>query len=128
MITEIDEIRTKNTFDIIDASSLDVKLKADLKESLEESKLNLNGRTLEERCAAIARNQFDMTRFIVDIIIQFREAMARREDTGDDSRHKWDYVLVKCRWPLCVLGSVISVCCIFNTEIVGLLKAIVKLF
>ena len=41
MITELDEIRCKNTFDLIDASSLEQKTKADLKESVEEAKLNL---------------------------------------------------------------------------------------
>ena len=124
MITEIDDIRTKNTFDMIDASSLEPKTKAELKESVEEAKLNLNGRTLEERCASIARNQFDVVRFIAEVLVKFKSISVQQPQP----ERTWKDVLVECQWGWVVLGSVISVCCIFNTEIVGLLKAIVKLF
>ena len=126
MITEIDEIRTKNSFDLIDTSSLEPKLKAELKESLEESKLNLNGRTLDERCASIARAQFDMTRFICDIIIQFKRVSDKAVQAVP--KRTWKDVIAECKWPVCVLGGIALVCSIFNTEIVGLLTAIAKLF
>lgn len=128
MITEIDEIRTKNSFDLIDTSSLEPKLKAELKESLEESKLNLNGRSLEERCASIARAQFDMTRFICDIIIQFKRVSDKAAVQATPKRTWKDVVAEMNWWPLTVLGSVLGICAIFQPQIVGVLEAFIKLF
>lgn len=129
MITEMDNLKAQNMFDLIDASSLEPKLKADLKESLEESKLNLNGRTLEERCASIARAQFDMTRFICDIIIQFKNMTDdAKKNQANTKKTCWKDVIIAVKWPVCVLGGIALVCSIFNTEIVNLLTAIVKLF
>ena len=125
MITEIDNLKAKNTFDLIDASNLEPKVKADLKESVEEAKLNLNGRTLEERCASIARNQFDMTRFICEVIIQFKQVA---ESMKTPSKKSWADVVSESRWPLCILGCVIAVCCIFQPQIVHIFDAVVKLF
>ena len=123
MITEMDEVKCKNTFDLIDTSSLEPKTKADLKESVEEAKLNLNGRSVEERLMSIARNQFDMTRFTVEIIIQFKK-VAEEVKSKMTSKKSWADVVSDSKWPLCILGSVISVCCIFQPQIVELLKAI----
>lgn len=127
MITELDEIRCKNTFDLIDASSLEPKTKADLKESVEEAKLNLNGRTLEERCASIARNQFDTTRFLAEIIIQFKNVA---EDVKKEKQPKrtWKDVVAECKWPLVVLGGIIAVCTIFQPQIIELMKVIISVF
>ena len=122
MITEVDEVKTQNSFDLIDSSTLSPKLKADLKESVEEAKLNLNGRTLEERCASIARNQFDMTRFISEIIIQFKNVADEIKNT--QPKRTWKDVVAECKWPLVVLGSIISVCAIFQPQIIEVLKAI----
>lgn len=130
MITELDEIRCKNTFDMIDASSLEPKTKADLKESVEEAKLNLNGRTLEERCASIARNQFDTTRFLAEIIIQFKN-VADEVKTAQKQNQKrtWKDVVAEMNWwPLTVLGSVLGVCAIFQPQIVEVLKTIAAIF
>ena len=129
MITELDEVKCQNTFDMIDASSLEAKTKADLKESVEEAKLNLNGRTLEERCASIARNQFDTTRFLTDIIIQFKNVADEvKKSQNTEKKTTWKDVIIAVKWPVCVLGGIALVCSIFNTEIVNLLTAIVKLF
>ncbi len=130
MITELDEIRCKNTFDMIDASNLEPKTKADLKESVEEAKLNLNGRTLEERCASIARNQFDTTRFLAEIIIQFKNIAedVKKEKQPIQPKRTWKDALVECQWALFGLGSVIAVCSIFSPQIVDLIKAITSLF
>ena len=126
MIMEMDEVKCRNTFDMIDASSLEPKTKADLKESVEEAKLNLNGRTLEERCASIARNQFDTTRFLAEIIIQFKNVAEEVKNTKP--KKTWADVVSESRWPLCILGSVIAVCCIFQPQIVHIFEAVVKLF
>ena len=126
MITEMDELKCQNSFDGIDASALDPRLKADLKETIEEAKLNLNGRTLEERCASIARNQFDTSRLLADIIIQFKDVMDELRKPRQPKR-TWKDVIAEGRWPLCILGSVIAVCAIFQPQIVSLLKALVKL-
>lgn len=129
MITELDEVKAQNTFDLIDASSLEQKTKADLKESVEEAKLNLNGRTLEERCASIARNQFDTTRFLAEIIIQFKSmADDMKKNQSAVKKTGWKDVIIAVKWPVCVLGGIALVCSIFNAEIVNLLTAIVKLF
>ena len=129
MITEMDNLKAKNTFDMIEASNLEPKTKADLKESIEESKLNLNGRTLEERCASIARAQFDMTRFICEIIIQFKSiADDIKNNQTAVKKTGWKDVIIAVKWPVCVLGGIALVCSIFNAEIVNLLTAIVKLF
>lgn len=126
MITEMDELKCKNSFEEIDASSLELKTKSDLKEAIEESKLNLNGRTLEERCASIARNQFDTTRFLSSIIIQFKK-MADEIDKNEKPKRTWKDVLVECQWGLVTLGGIISVCSIFAPEIISLLKAVVSI-
>lgn len=125
MITELDEIRCKNTFDLIDASTLEPKTKADIKESVEEAKLNLNGRTLEERCASIARNQFDTTRFLADIIIQFKSVADEVKNT--QPKRTWKDVVAECKWPLVVLGGIIAVSCIFQPQIISLLTSITGL-
>lgn len=126
MITEVDEVKTQNSFDLIDSSSLNPKLKADLKESVEEAKLNLNGRTLDERCASIARNQFDMTRFISEIIIQFKNVTDELKKPKEPKK-TWTDVVSDSKWAICILGSVIAVCCIFQPEITSLLKAVVAI-
>lgn len=126
MITELDEVKCQNTFAMIDASSLEAKTKSDLKEAIEESKLNLNGRTLEERVQGIARNQFDTTRFLAEIIIQFKNVA---EDVKKNMKPKrsWKDTLVETQWALVTLGSVIAICSIFAPEIISLLKAVVTL-
>lgn len=129
MITELDELRCKNSFDLIDASSLEPRTKADLRESVEEAKLNLNGRSLEERCASIARNQFDTTRFLAEIIIQFKNmADETRRNQNAAKKTGWKDVIIAVKWPLCILGSVIAVCAIFSENIVELCKALAALF
>ena len=125
MITEMDNLKAKNTFDMIDASSLEPKTKADLKESVEEAKLNLNGRTLEERCASIARNQFDTTRFLAEIIIQFKNVAEEVKNT--QPKRTWKDVVAECKWPLVVLGGIIAVSCIFQPQIISLLTSITGL-
>lgn len=127
MITEMDEVKCKNTFDMIDASNLEPKTKADLKESVEEAKLNLNGRTLEERCASIARNQFDTTRFLADIIIQFKN-VADEVKKEKQPKRTWKDVVAECKWPLVVLGGIIAVCTIFQPQIIELMKVIISVF
>ena len=128
MITELDEVKCQNTFAMIDASSLEAKTKADLKESVEEAKLNLNGRTLEERCASIARNQFDTTRFLADIIIQFKQ-VADDVKKNTQPKRTWKDVVAELNWwPLTVLGSVLGIAAIFQPQIVGVLEAFIKLF
>ena len=127
MITELDEIREKNAFDMIDASTLEPKTKSELKESVAEAKQNLNGRTLEERCASIARNQFDTTRFISEIIIQFKN-MTDELKKPRETKRTWKDVVAEGSWPLCILGSVIAVCCIFQPQIVHIFEAMVKMF
>ena len=128
MITEMDEVKCKNTFDLIDASSLEPKTKADLKESVEEAKLNLNGRTLDERCASIARNQFDTTRFLTEIIIQFKSiADEVKTAQGQNQKRTWKDVVAECKWPLVVLGGIITVSCIFQPQIISLLTSITGL-
>ncbi len=122
MITELDEVKAQNTFDLIDASNLEPKTKADLKESVEEAKLNLNGRTLEERCASIARNQFDTTRFLAEIIIQFKNVADEVKNT--QPKRTWKDVVAECKWPLVVLGGIIAVSCIFQPQIIELMKVI----
>lgn len=128
MITEADEVKTKNSFDLIDASSLEGWVKADLKESLEEAKLNLNGRNLEDRVQGIARNQFDSMRLLAGIVIQFKKVADDMERTKKPTKpaRTWKDVVAEVRWPLCILGSVVAVCCIFQPQIVEVLKAIVK--
>ena len=126
-ISELDEVKCQNTFAMIDASSLEAKTKADLKESVEEAKLNLNGRTLEERCASIARNQFDTTRFLADIIIQFKN-VADDVKKAENKKTGWKDVIIAVKWPLCILGSVIAVCAIFSENIVQLIQTVAKLF
>ena len=126
MITEMDELKCKNSFENIDASSLELKTKADLKETIEEAKLNLNGRSLEERCASIARNQFDTTRFLADIIIQFK-AVADEAKKPTTQKRTWKDVIAECRWPLCLLGGVIAVCSIFQPQIISVLTALARL-
>ena len=125
MITELDEVKAKNTFGLIDASGLEPKTKADLKESVEEAKLNLNGRTLEERCASIARNQFDTTRFLTEIIIQFKNVADEVKNT--QPKRTWKDVVAECKWPLVVLGGIIAVSCIFQPQIISLLTSITGL-
>ena len=127
MITEMDEIKCQNSFDLIDASNLELKTKADLKETIEEAKLNLNGRSLEERCASIARNQFDTTRFLADIIIQFKQ-VADEVKKEKQSKRTWKDTIVECQWALFGLGSVIAICSIFSPQIVDLIKTITSVF
>ena len=129
MITELDEVKCQNTFAMIDASSLEAKTKADLKESVEEAKLNLNGRTLEERCASIARNQFDTTRFLASVLIQFKNVADEvKKGQTIEKKTTWKDVIIAVRWPACVLGGIALVCSIFQPQIVALLTAVVKLF
>lgn len=128
MITELDDLREKNSFDLIDQSSLEAHVKADLKEAVAESKRNLNGRTTEERLMSIARNQFDMTRFVADIIIQFKNVTDELKKPKESKRSWKDVVAEMNWWPLTVLGSVLGICAIFQPQIVGVLEAFIKLF
>ena len=128
MITELDDLREKNSFDLIDQSSLEAHVKADLKESVAESKRNLNGRTTEERLMSIARNQFDTMRFICDIIIQFKNVTDELKKPKESKRTWKDVVAEMNWWPLTVLGSVLGVCAIFQPQIVGVFEAFIKLF
>lgn len=123
MITEADEVKCKNAFDMIDNSSLEMKTKADLKETIEEAKLNLNGRSVEERLMSIARNQFDTSRLLADIIIQFKNVTDEMRKPKE-SKRTWKDVVVEGKWALCILGSVIAVCTIFQPQIVELIKAV----
>ena len=128
MITELDEIREKNAFDMIDASTLEPKTKSELKESVAEAKQNLNGRSLEERCASIARNQFDTTRFISEIIIQFKN-MTDELKKPRETKRTWKDVIAEMNWwPITVLGSVLGIAAIFQPQIVHIFEAVVKLF
>lgn len=124
MITERDEIKCRTSLEMIDQSELEPKVKADLKESIEEAKANLNGRTLEERVLSIAQNQFDTTRFLADIIIQFKNAT---KEKPEKEKRTWKDVIAECKWPLVVLGSIISVCSIFQPQIIALLTALTRL-
>lgn len=124
MITERDKLRMSNSFDRINASTLNPAIKSELKEGIEESLENLNGRNLEDRVLAIAQTQFSQSRFIADLIIQFNEILKLRETP----KKTWKDVIIAVKWPVCVLGGIALVCSIFNTEIVSLLTAIVKLF
>jgi len=126
MITELDELREKNSFDLIDQSSLEAHAKAELKEAVAESKRNLNGRTTEERLMSIARNQFDMTRFVADIIIQFKNITDELKKPKE-SKRTWKDVVAECKWPLVVLGGIITVSCIFQPQIISLLTSITGL-
>lgn len=83
MITERDEIKCRTAVEMVDASTLEPRTKADLKEAIEEAKLNLNGRTMEERVLSIAQNQFDTTRFLAEIIIQFKKVADKADKTED---------------------------------------------
>ena len=128
MITELDELREKNSFDLIDQSSLDAHVKAELKEAVAESKRNLNGRTTEERLMSIARNQFDTMRFICDIIIQFKNVTDELKKPKESKRTWKDVVAEMNWWPLTVLGSVLGIAAIFQPQIVEVLKAIAAIF
>ena len=124
MITDLDEVKVENAFAMIDASTLEQRTKADLKETIEEAKLNLNGRTLEERCASIARNQFDTTRFLADIIIQFK---AVADGAKKQPPRTWKDVVAESKWPLAIVAGLAFVCSIFAPQIVGVLTALVRL-
>lgn len=128
MITEMDNLREKNTFEFIDQSSLDAHVKAELKEAVAESKRNLNGRTTEERLMSIARNQFDTMRFICDIIIQFKNITDELKKPKESKRTWKDVVAEMNWWPLTVLGSVLGISAIFQPQIVEVLKAIAGIF
>ena len=112
-----------NSFDRINASTLDQAIKSELKEGIEESLENLNGRNLEDRVLAIAQTQFSQSRFIADLIIQFNEILKLRETP----KKTWTDVVSDSKWAICILGSVIAVCCIFQPEITSLLKAVVAI-
>ena len=122
MITERDKLRMSNSFDRINASTLDPAIKSELKEGIEESLENLNGRNLEDRVLAIAQTQFSQSRFLADILIMFTEKQTENRKTG------WKDVIIAVKWPLCILGSVIAICAIFSENIVQLIQAVVKLF
>ena len=124
MITERDEIRAKATLEMIDASSLEPRSKAELKESVEESKANLNGRSLEERVLSIAQTQFDQTRLLAGIIIQFKKVADKMEGEAARPKRTWKDVLCETQWGWVVLGSVVAVCAIFQPQIVEVLKAV----
>lgn len=124
MITERDEIKCRTSLEMIDQSELEPKVKADLKESIEEAKANLNGRTLEERVLSIAQNQFDTTRFLADIIIQFKNAT---KEKPEKEKRTWKDVLVETQWASMALGTVIAVCSIFQPQIIALLTALTRL-
>lgn len=123
MITEMDEVKCQNAFQMIDSSTLESRTKSDLKETIEEAKLNLNGRTLEERCESIARNQFDTTRFLAEIIIQFKKVSENIHQPKN-----WKDVLVESKWAIVTLGSIISISTIFQPQLIHLLECVAKLF
>ncbi len=125
MITERDEIKCRTSLEMIDQSELEAKVKADLKESIEEAKANLNGRTLDERVLSIAQNQFDTTRFLADIIIQFNKATKGAGKATE--KRTWKDVLVETQWASFALGTVIAVCSIFQPQIIALLSALTKM-
>lgn len=72
MIENLDKIRCDDSLNRIESSTLEPHVKDELKSSIYSAMENLNGRTMEERVLAIARNQFDTTRFLAEIIIQFK--------------------------------------------------------
>lgn len=104
MITERDEIKCRTAVEMVDASTLEPRTKADLKEAIEEAKLNLNGRTMEERVLSIAQNQFDTTRFLAEIIIQFKrvadkaDKADKTEDGTDKPAGKKTMIKVALKW------------------------------
>lgn len=125
MITERDKLRMSNSFDRINASTLDPTIKSELKEGIEESLENLNGRNLEDRVLAIAQTQFSQSRFIADLIIQFNEILKLRETP----KKTWKDVIAEMNWwPITVLGSVLGIAAIFQPQIVHIFEAVVKLF
>lgn len=126
MINKIDEIKCNDSLARIEESSLEPHTKDDLKASIQCSLENLNGRTLEERCASIARNQFDTTRFLAEIIIQFKQVAD--DVKKQPSKRSWKDVIVECRNAAAILGSVIAVCTIFQPQLVELIKAVASLF
>lgn len=113
-----------NSFDRINASTLDPAIKSELKEGIEESLENLNGRNLEDRVLAIAQTQFSQSRFIADLIIQFNEILKLRETP----KKTWKDVIAKCQWAIVTLGSIIAISAIFSENIVELFKAVSSLF
>lgn len=123
MITERDKLRMSNSFDRINASTLDPAIKSELKEGIEESLENLNGRNLEDRVLAIAQTQFSQSRFIADLIIQFNDILKLRET----SKRTWKDVIAECRWAMVVLGSIIAISAIFSENIVEMVKSISSL-
>ena len=123
MITERDKLRMNNSFDRINASTLDPAIKSELKEGIEESLENLNGRNLEDRVLAIAQTQFSQSRFIADLIIQFNEILKLRETP----KRTWKDVIAECRWSMVVLGSIIAISAIFSENIVEMVKSIASL-
>ena len=112
-----------NSFDRINASTLDQAIKSELKEGIEESLENLNGRNLEDRVLAIAQTQFSQSRFIADLIIQFNEILKLRETP----KRTWKDVIAECRWSVVVLGSIIAISAIFSENIVEMVKSIASL-
>ncbi len=128
MITEIDELKCRNSFENIDASELEPKLKSELKEALEEAKLNLNGRSLEDRVLSIAKNQFNTTRFLADIIIQFHKVLKKSESAkAESAKRTWQDVIIACRNQLTILGGIVAVCSIFQKELVSLISSLANL-
>ena len=136
MITERDNIKAKASIEMIEASTLEPQTKAELKESVEETKANLNGRTLEERVLSIAQSQFDQTRLLAGIIIQFKkvadkiehpehpEQAEQAEKLIDTKGRSWKDTIVETQWGWVVLGSVIAICTIFQPQIVSLMKTV----
>lgn len=122
MITERDNIKCKASLDMIEKSALDLRTKADLKDSIEEAKLNLNGRTLEERVLSIAQNQFDTTRFLADIIIKFNDNTKSKQPS-----RSWKDVIVETKWAMCALGGIIFVCMVFQPQIIEFAKCVASL-
>lgn len=99
-IENIDKIRCDDSLNRIESSTLEPHVKDELKTSIYSALENLNGRTMEERVLAIARNQFDTTRFLAEIIIQFKrvadKAGAGNGDT--DKTGKRTMVRVALKW------------------------------
>jgi len=127
MITERDEIKCQASMEMVEDSSLSPDTKADLKESLESAKLNLNGRTLEERVLSIAQNQFDTTRFIAEIIVRFGD-IVKRQKVNAQKEKTWKDVITESRWAMVALGSIVAVCSIFSENIVALVKTVAGFF
>lgn len=115
MITERDKSAAEGTKSIIKASSLDTNLKSDLCEAIDESLINLNGRTIEEKVQSIAQAQFTHLRLLCNILCD----VYHKEKT-------WKDVVAECKWGIVILGGIISIACIFQPQIISIIEKFVN--